>query len=327
MQIIRWGIVGLGNIAAKFASDLQQVPHCVLQGVASQREGQAKVFAKRFKAQRFYDSYEALLKDEQVDAVYIATLHPSHAHWSLMALRHKKAVLCEKPLAMNGQEVAKMLAEAKAQGVFLMEALWTRFNPLFKQVLKWIEQGEIGTLQYINASFSFYALDRPADSRILDPKKGGGSLLDIGIYPLFLAYQCLGMPQNLVATAILSNQKIDLQTSMILSYPNAQAVLYSGLTHDEEMGAKICGDKGEIYLPSRWHETNRAILKQGEQETIVELPFVGKGYSYEIEETNSCLRKGQLESEYWTHQDSKNLMFLLDEVRKNAGIQYPDIAL
>ena len=325
MQIIRWGILGLGNIAEKFASDLKLVPHCVLQAVASQRFGRAQAFAEKYQAIAYYDSYEALLEDMDVDVIYIATLHPTHAQWSIYCLQHKKAVLCEKPLAMNRREVEQMVQTANQHSVFLMEALWTRFNPLFKQLILWIEDGKIGTIRHIQASFSFYALDMESDSRILDPKKGGGALLDIGIYPLFLAYQFLGMPTSIHAQSILSDQEIDLQTAMLLTYDKAQAILSCGITHDEEMGAKICGDKGEIYLPSRWHETNKAtIVTRDEQESLT-LPFVGKGYFYEIEETNNCLRKRALESEKWSFKDSLNLITLLDSVREKAAIYYPEI--
>ena len=324
MKIIRWGILGLGNIAEKFASDLLLVPHCVLQAVASQRKNHAALFAKKFNALSFYDHYIALLEDDQVDVIYIATLHPSHAQWSIEALNRKKAVLCEKPLAMNSSQVSKIIAIAQNNNTFLMEALWTRFNPLFEHVLKWIEEGQIGKIRYIQASFSFFGLDRGLESRILDPNKGGGSLLDIGIYPLFLAYQLLGMPEKIMAHSILSEQQIDLQTAMMLSYKESQAMLYSGITHDEDMGAKICGEKGEIYLPSRWHDANRAVLRQGELEDQIEYPFVGLGYSYEIEETNQCLREKLLQSKKWRHSDSVQLMYLLDEVRNEAGIVYPD---
>ncbi len=323
MQTIRWGILGLGNIAQKFTSDLRQVPNCILQAVASQRLGQAQRFAEQYTALSYYDSYEALLEDQNVDVVYIATLHPSHAKWSILALENKKAVLCEKPLAMHGGAVAQMIAAAKRNNMFLMEALWTRFNPLFEKVITMIQADAIGKIRHIQASFSFFALDRPADSRILDPQKGGGALLDIGIYPLFLAYQLLGMPTSIQAQSILSAHGIDLQTGMILTYKDAQAVLYSGLTHNEDMGAKICGEKGEIYLPSRWHETNKLVLIQGDKKEDIIVDFKGLGYYYEIEETNHCLREGALQSEKWSHPDSVNLMSLLDRVRQKAGIHYP----
>lgn len=324
MRAIRWGILGLGNIAEKFAADLKLVPHCVLQAVASQRSDHAKAFAERHQAISYYDSYVALLEDLEVDVIYIATLHPAHAQWSILCLQHKKAVLCEKPLAMNGGEVEKMIQTANQHSVFLMEALWTRFNPLFEQLISWIAAGKIGTIRYIQASFSFYALDWASDSRVKDPKKGGGALLDIGIYPLFLAYQILGMPSSIHAQSILSDQGIDLQTAMLLNYEKAQAVLYSGLTHNEDMGAKICGEKGEIYLPSRWHETNKATFVSGDEEESLTLTFDGKGYFYEIVETNNCLRKGVLQSEKWSHKDSVNLMTLLDRVRQKAGIHYAE---
>ncbi|MEK9788178.1 MAG: Gfo/Idh/MocA family oxidoreductase [Flavobacteriaceae bacterium] len=322
MKKIRWGIVGLGNIAKKFAADLSLVPDCVLQAVASSDALRAEQFAQKHKAQKAYSNYDQLFSDPEVDLVYIASLHPKHADLTIRALAGGKGVLCEKPLGMNSAEVDQMISQASQANLFLMEGLWTRFNPSFNQVKKWIDEGQIGALRYIHASFSFNGLAKGKDSRLFHPDKGGGSLLDIGIYPLFLAYYFLGIPGEIDAKAHLTEEGVDAQLSSILSYPKAQAMLYSSFIHDQYMGATLCGEKGEIYMYSRWHEATQVkLVKQGEEQ-IKSFEFSGLGYTYEIEEANRCFNANETQSEKWTWQNSIDLSRLMDAIRAQVGVNY-----
>ena len=322
MKKIRWGIVGLGNIANKFAADLLLVPDCVLQAVASSDALRAEQFAQKHKAQKAYSNYDQLFSDPEVDLVYIASLHPKHADLTIRALAGGKGVLCEKPLGMNSAEVDQMVSQASQANLFLMEGLWTRFNPSFNQVKKWIDEGQIGALRYIHASFSFNGLAKGKDSRLFHPDKGGGSLLDIGIYPLFLAYYFLGIPGEIDAKAHLTEEGVDAQLSSILSYPKAQAMLYSSFIHDQYMGATLCGEKGEIYMYSRWHEATQVkLVKQGEEQ-IKSFEFSGLGYTYEIEEANRCFNANETQSEKWTWQNSIDLSRLMDAIRAQVGVNY-----
>ncbi|MEL0073344.1 MAG: Gfo/Idh/MocA family oxidoreductase [Flavobacteriaceae bacterium] len=322
MKKIRWGIVGLGNIAKKFAADLSLVPDCVLQAVASSDALRAEQFAQKHKAQKAYSNYDQLFSDPEVDLVYIASLHPKHADLTIRALAGGKGVLCEKPLGMNSAEVDQMVSQASQANLFLMEGLWTRFNPSFNQVKKWIDEGQIGALRYIHASFSFNGLAKGKDSRLFHPDKGGGSLLDIGIYPLFLAYYFLGIPGEIDAKAHLTEEGVDAQLSSILSYPKAQAMLYSSFIHDQYMGATLCGEKGEIYMYSRWHEATQVkLVKQGEEQ-IKSFEFSGLGYTYEIEEANRCFNANETQSEKWTWQNSIDLSRLMDAIRAQVGVNY-----
>ena len=323
MQNIKWGIVGLGNIANKFAEDLALVPDAILWAVASSNAERAQEFARKHKAIRHYDSYSSLFEDPAVQVVYIATLHPDHVPIAIEAIRHGKGVLCEKPLGINTKEVQELINLAQNHSLFLMEALWTRFNPAFEQTLKFIQEGELGLLRYINASFSFNGLDRSIDSRLFNPQKAGGALLDIGIYPLFLAYQILGIPKDIKASAILTPQGVDVQLGFILTYETAQAVLYASFSHDEDMRATICGEKGQIYLSSRWHETDQIHRVQSGKSTIINCPVKGRGYYYEILEVHKCLILGQTESKKWNWKNSLDLSSLMDQIRKQCGIVYP----
>lgn len=323
MELIRWGILGLGNIAHKFASDLSKVNGCKLYGVASYREHVAEKFAVKFNVKKFYNNYQKLILDKEIDIIYIATLNQDHYKYSIEALSNKKAVLCEKPLAINKSQVQNLIKYSKKNKSFLMEALWTRFNPTFKQLLSWLKEDMIGPIRYINASFSFNGLKRSIDSRLFNPHKAGGSLLDIGIYPLFLAYLVLGKPKDIKSNAIKTSSGVDKQIGILLSYDNSHAVLYSSFSHNEEMIARICGEKGEIYIDSRWHESTSLTLVSGEKRLKRNFNFNGKGYSYEIQEANECLRKGYLQSPLWTQKNSLDIVILMDEIREQNKILYP----
>lgn len=319
----KWGIIGLGKIAHNFAKDLMLVPEAELCAVASTSLERAKEFAHQFHAKAYYGNYDELFSDPTIEIIYIATLHPDHFEWSIKAMKHGKSVLCEKPLGMNRHQVATMIATAKAEAVFFMEALWTRFNPAYVQTRKWIAAGKIGAIRYINASFSFYALDRGSDSRILNLEKGGGALLDIGIYPVFLAYSILGIPSRIHSSAIQLNNGVDVQNSMIFDYPEAQAVLHSSFSNNEQMTAKICGTDGEFYLGPRWHEAQTLRCVQKEKEVCHSFELLGRGYSYEIQEAHKCLQNNVLESDLWSHQNSLDMAKIMDAIREQCGIYYP----
>ena len=322
-KTVRWGILGLGNIAKKFADDIKFVPDCKIEAVASSDMERSKNFANIYKVNRFYNNYDDLFKDGEVDIIYIASLNNNHYRFSAKALKHNKAVLCEKPLAINESQVKNLVYLSNERGVFLMEALWTRFNPVFDQLLKWISKGQIGKIKYIYASFSFNGIERSHDSRLFNLEKGGGSLLDIGIYPLFLSYQLLGYPISIISDAIKSETGVDKQMAMIFRYKDSQALLYSSFSHNEDMCAKICGENGEIYIDSRWHESNIITLSNNSN-IKKKFEFIGKGYVYEIEESNKCIREKRIESKKWTHKNSLDLVKLMDKIRAQNDIFYPN---
>jgi len=194
---IRWGIVGLGGIAHKFASDLKLVDNTEIVAVASRSIDKAKEFQEQYKAKHAFGSYKELFTCDEVDVIYIATPHTSHKELSIQAMNHGKHVLCEKPAGINRGEVAEMVLVANKNKVFLMEALWARFNPSILKAKELVDSGAMGTLRYLHADFAFFALNKPEDGRLLNPELGGGTLLDIGIYPIFLSYLLLGKPNKI----------------------------------------------------------------------------------------------------------------------------------
>lgn len=319
---VRWGIVGLGRIAKLFAEDLQLVKDAELVAVASHSLERAEAFANTFQVQNYYDNYESLFQDELVDVVYVATLHHTHAAVSIAAMNHGKHVLCEKPVAINALETREMIATAKANQVFFMEAFWSRFNPSIVKIKELVDADEIGKLRYINAEFTFYKLDDDPKARSLNVDLAGGSLLDMGVYPIFLSYLLLGIPDQVLAKSKFFNTGAEIQTSMIFDYSEAQAVLYSGFANNTDMKAKICGEEGEIFIHPIWHETQGfTLVKNGWRKTY-DLPTTGKGFTHEIMEVHSCIAKNGLESTNWSHEDSLSLIQVVDRVRTGAGIEF-----
>lgn len=319
---IKWGIIGLGKIAQKFVNDLLLLDNVELEAVASRDLTKAETFATTYHSKKFYGSYEELLKDNFVNIVYIATPHNSHEHLTILALEHKKAVLCEKPFAINQQQVFKMIEVSQKNNLFLMEALWTRFLPAIKKIKSTIENGEIGEVKYINADFSFNA--NPSIQRIYDKELGGGSILDIGIYPIFLAYLILGVPDKIIAKAHFYETGADSQVSIIFDYKNAQAILFSSFNSNSKRIAKISGTLGEIIIDSPWNEASTfSLFKNGKEEKF-SLPLIGKGFPHQIIECNECLQKNLTESPLWSHQNSMELSTILDAVRKEIGLTYAE---
>ncbi len=320
---IRWGIVGPGHIAHSFVKDLKLVAGGELTAVASRNLERAQEFATEYGAPYSFGSYEELFASDVVDVLYIATPHTSHADLSVKAMDQGKHVLCEKPLAVNNREVERMIEAAERNKVFLMEALWSRFNPAILKVKQLIENGEIGNISYLRADFAFYGLDRDEKGRVLNPGLAGGSLLDIGIYPIFLAYLMLGKPKRIKAISSFYKTGAETQTSMIFEYADAQAGLYSGLGSNSEMKAEIAGSKGSFFLHPRWHNAQGYSFEKDGEVTNFQLPTIGKGYTHEIEEVHACLQEGKLQSDLWSHQNSVDLIGLLDKVRKETGIIFP----
>ena len=228
---IRWGIIGLGKIANKFATDLASIEHVELVAVASRNIQNANNFAEKYNAKKAYSSYEELAKDTNVDAVYIATPHSFHKEHAILCLQNKKAVLCEKPFAMNLSEVAEMIQVAKENNVLLMEALWSFFLPHFTYVLDLVKSEKFGKLKSLEADFGFHT-PYNTDSRLFKKELGGGSLLDIGIYPIFAALATLGEPDAIDASATFFENGADASCDTVFQYKNAKATLKSTLLEE-----------------------------------------------------------------------------------------------
>lgn len=324
-KVFNWGIIGLGKIAHKFAEDLQSVKNAKLVAVASRSVGKAQDFAQNYGATFFYGSYKEILSCPDLDAVYIATPHVSHCENTLMCLEHQIPVLCEKPLAMNAVQVKRMVSLARFQKTFLMEALWTRFLPSIKRTISLIEEGAIGEITSIKADFGFKA-DFDPDARLFNLGLGGGSLLDVGIYPVFLSLLLLGKPYSVKASASIGPTRVDESCGVLLQYAhNKLAMLHSSIVSKTDTIALICGEKGNIRINSRWHEpTSITLLLEGQEPKDIFFEYSTNGYSYEIEEVMQMIANDKLESDLLPLDFSLDLIELLDEIRLKAGIFYPN---
>ncbi|MCR4030599.1 MULTISPECIES: Gfo/Idh/MocA family protein [Flavobacterium] len=319
---IKWGIVGLGKIAAKFASDLILIENAELNAVASRDIVKANEFAEKFKAFKTYDSYDSLFEDPEVEIVYIATPHNSHVELSIKALEKGKHVLCEKPMALSYKDAQRMIEASKKYNKFFMEAFWTRFIPSVQDVLEKINNGVIGDVNYINADFAFHGSETE-NKRLFEKELGGGALFDIGVYPLFLSYIVLGKPKEILAKAIKNKNDIDLQTSMILQYESGQSVLHASIVSESEMKAVISGTKGRIELNGPWYVADGyTLFKNEEKEAVVTLPTLGIGYSHEIIECQNCISNNQIESKLWSHQNCLDLSKIVEEIKAEIGLNF-----
>jgi len=321
LKSIKWGIIGLGKIAHKFATDIATVPNCELYAVASRTQQKADDFAQKHNAKNAYDTYEKLVSDINVDAVYIATPHSLHFDNTLLCLQHKKAVLCEKPFAMNAEQVNQMIAVAKENNVLLMEALWTRFLPHFQYVLDIVESKKYGELKNLKADFGFYT-PYNTESRVFQKRVGGGSLLDIGIYPIFAALTSLGKPHNIKSEATFFENGADSSCSMMFNYDNAKAELQSTFLEETKTEAIYTFENAIVKINTRFHEPSSVtVIENGKEETI-DFNYKTIGYSYEIDHFNELLRKEKTESPLMTFELSKTLIEILDEVRSKIGLTY-----
>ncbi len=321
-KTIRWGIIGLGKIANKFAQDIQTVENCQLYGVASRHQEKANSFAKQYNAIKAYGDYESLAADPNIDAVYIATPHSSHKEYSLLCLNHKKAVLCEKPLAMNSHEVEEMIAIAKTNNVLLMEALWTYFLPHYQFVLKELRSGKYGAIVKLEADFGFLP-KFDTTSRVFKKSLGGGSLLDIGIYPIFAALSTLGKPIDIDAKAVFFDNGADASCDIIFNYYNGvKAFLRSTLLEKTPTEAIFYCEKGIIKINSRFHAPSTVTTIFDNTETTHDFECTTIGYNFEIQHFNDLLRNGKTESPVMTYDFSRNMMLILDDVRHLIGLKY-----
>lgn len=327
MQKIKWAILGCGRIAGKFASDLRLVEDAELLAVASRDLDKAKAFAKEHQAGKVYGSYEALVKDPEVDIIYVATPHSHHHEHTLLCLKHHKAVLCEKAFAINSRQVREMVTEARNRKVFLMEALWTKFLPHYNKVINMIREGKLGTLRSIQVNFGFMPPQPPAQ-RIFDPALGGGTLLDIGIYNVFLVQSILGKPDGIQALMTPASTGVDDQLAIQFQYRNgALAQLLSSFSSNLSTDANIAGTGGRIRLTTRFYEPSATIEYYPERvDSLQVIPFEkspGWGYHYQVRHVHTCLRQGLTESPVMTLQDSLDLMETMDKIREKAGLRYP----
>lgn len=324
MKNIRWGILSTGRIANKFAEALAFVKNSEIAAVGSRNIETAKSFAEQYKINKFYGSYEELVKDPNVDVIYVATPHNLHFENTIMALENGKHVLCEKPFGVNSSEAKKMIAKAKEKNLFLMEALWSRFLPNIIKVKELIDSGTIGKVNLLTAYFSFKS-PHSNEHRHFNVDLCGGTLLDIGIYNVFISTFLLGQPKGFHAVAGLGETGVDKNLSLTFKYENELlAVMYSSFMADTPIVAEIHGEKGKIFLEACYFcpRDIRITYNDGKEE-IIKFDFISNGYNYEAEEVVKCIQEGKIQSDLMSWNDSIKLIEMMDAIRQDCGIFYP----
>lgn len=320
----KWGILAPGKMAAKFTKGLKLLDNAELYAVGSRDYGRAEVFAKEHGFKKYFGSYEELAADKDVNVIYIASPHSRHLEHTLLCLKNKKAVICEKAFALNSREVEEMISEAQRQKVFLMEALWPPFQPIYKKTNEILQSGESGKVIHLNARFSFQPPFIPTD-RKFNLELGGGSLLDIGIYPVIDALYFMGVPDEVTARASFTQTGSEDSVSIILGYNDGRmATLYSSFRTAGGIGCDLLCEKGNLFF-SRGRDMSQQlnVVMNGKETKNYSLLPDGMGYQFEATEVMKCLDQELIESEVVPHQFSRDLINTLDRIRQAAGIVFP----
>lgn len=312
---LRWGLIGTGGIAQSFAADLTFTESGLPVAVGSRRLETATEFADRFDIPNRHASYEALVEDPDVDAVYVATPHPLHHADALLALRAGKPVLVEKPFTMNAAEAEDLVATARAAGLFLMEAMWTRFLPHIAEIRRLLAEGALGDIVTVTADHGQWFAQDP-DFRLFAPELGGGALLDLGVYPVSFASMVLGKPERIVRLVDPAFTGVDGQTSMLFGYAGgAQAVLTCTSSAKSPTRAAIVGTEARIEIEGVFYApTAFDLVSRTGEPSRFEKPHEGRGLWHQAEEVARCLREGLLESPLMPLDESVEIMRTIDAV-------------
>lgn len=324
MKQIKWAIVGTGYIANEFAKGMQVVEDAVLAAVVSRNAESGKTFAERYQCEKVYTDFKMMLKEETIDVVYIAVPNDCHYSYIMSALESGVSVLSEKPMVDNCWQLDDVLKKAKEKSLFLMEGMWTRCFPAVEEARNWIEKGRIGKPLSV---YAFFDIKPNIDD--WQPWKGGlknagGALRDVGIYSLAMAYMVFpGKIQNVYST-MKSNGEVDESFRMLLEYGEGETAVVGGSFNQISTSeVEIIGEKGRIKIgPEFWHPTTAMlILNDGTTEKYMET-YPATGFQFEIQEVQSCIRNGAVESAKYTWEETIKISELIEKTRKDWGIFY-----
>jgi dihydrodiol dehydrogenase / D-xylose 1-dehydrogenase (NADP) len=323
---VRWGILGTGRIAKAFAEGLKYALNGQLHAIGSRSKESAQNFADEFNIPTTCGSYDELTEHPSIDAIYIATPHTEHMNNALLCMENGKAVLCEKPFAVNAKQVEQMIQKSKAKNILLMEGMWSRFPPLMDKVRGILRKNEIGEIRTIHADFGFRPNNMDPHGRLFNPDLAGGSLLDVGIYPVSFSFMINGEPDSFVTEWTCGNTGVDEQASMIFKYSNgSMALLHSSIQSDTRQEAFISGTEGSIRIHQKcWKPQimTQTDWKTGEVKKI-ECPFVGNGFNYEAEHFGQLFIEGKKESPIMPLKESMSIVTTLDRIRQKWQLRYP----
>jgi predicted dehydrogenase len=316
---VRWGIAGTGVIAHQFAAGLDQLSDAEVVAVASRTRDGAETFGTLHSIPHRHGSYEALADDPDVDVVYVATPNMRHASDALLFLRADKAVLCEKPFAMSAAEAKLMVRAAAERGLFLMEAMWSRFVPAYVTLRSLLGEGQIGEISLVEADLGF-AMPFDPGGRLFSPAMGGGALLDLGVYPVSLCSMVLGPPAQVTAAGLVGSTGVDeLVVATLRHAGGGLAVVKAGIRVGLSCAGRIAGSHGAIEIPAFVHCPDHLLLR-GKR---LDCAFDGEGLRFEAVEVHRCLRAGLTESPVMPLHESVSIMHTLDTIRSEIGVVFP----
>lgn len=324
MAQLNWGVLGAGGIAKTFVADCKAAG-INMAAVASRSLDKAKQFASDAGIDVAYGSYEELVADPSIDIVYVATLHPMHAEHAILAINAGKHVLVEKPFTLNAGEARAVAQAATAKGVFVMEAMWTRFLPSMLRVEQIIADGGLGELRALQADHSQY-LPYTRAPRLHDPELGGGALLDLGVYPVSFANRLFGEPEQISAKAKLTDKGVDEISSAIFTYASgAEAIVQSNFMALGSNKATVIGSEGRIELDAVWYNQTSFshYNSQGDLVERYETKIAGRGMHFQALEVEKCVADKKLQSDRMSLDESIQIMQVMDEIRAQVGVQYP----
>ena len=322
MDVIRWGILGTGRIANKFAQDSALVGTARVTAVGSRKLETAQAFASKYGIPNAHCSYDDLVNDSEVDAIYVCTPHPWHCEHTLLALNAGKHVLCEKSFAMTANEAAMMISTARKTRRFLMEGMWTRFLPAIVRLRELLESGKIGTLRALQVDLGVQIPFDPKN-RLFDKTVGGGALLDLGIYPISFAFMLMGPPSRYVGFASLGETNVDMQHAILFDYQDGRHAQLTGTFLADAPGvANLLGSAGRIIVQPRFHHPHALTLIRGGQHEEISAPFAGGGFQFQIAHVNAQIRNGGLESRVMPLDETLEIMRCMDDLRAQWGLRY-----
>lgn len=318
----RWGIIGPGRIANRFAQALAH-PNCgSLYAVASRNVARAKAFAEQYQAAVHYQSYDELINDANVDAIYIATPHNFHFDAAAACLKAGKPVLCEKPLTVTAAQAQQLISLAQTHQTFLMEALWSRMLPVYQQVRHWLDAGHIGEVKLVQSNFGF-RIERNQDDRLLNPDLAGGVLLDMGVYNLSMTDWVYGRsPQSAQVTGMIGDTGVDELMTVNLDFGQGQYGQFCcNFVCKTDNHLTIYGSNGHIRIEQMFWDTTKAeLIVDGKRHDSFDEPFAESGFEYQIIEAERCISAGLLESPQIPHATTLNTMAWMDKLRSLVGV-------
>lgn len=294
-----------------------------ITAVASRSADRAGAFADRFGIAARYDSYEGLVEDPDVDAVYVATTHPQHEANTLLFIEADKHVLCEKPFALNAHQAQRMADAARAKGVFCMEAMWSRFLPAYRTLVDLLGEGRIGEPLLVEGDFG-YRVPFVADDRHFDLAQGGGALLDLGIYPVQLCTLVLGLPDRVAADGVIGTTGVDEHVAAVLHHPGDRlGVVKAALRAPLPCTARIAGTDGSIQLPAFMHCPEWIEVSGPAGPERIDAGYEGDGLRFQVDEVHRCLAEGLTESPVMSLDETIGIARVLDDIRGQIGLVYP----